>query len=129
MDKILLKGIRFFGHHGVSLAERETGGMFEVDVELHLPLSSAGASDAVEDTIDYTEAFKIVQETGQSEQFHLLEALAEEISKRLLTAFPDRLVKVRVTVKKLRPPLPGILQYSAVEIERFPSSQGEAHGK
>ncbi len=124
MDKILLKGIRFFGYHGVSPAERETGGMFEVDVELYLPLAPPGISDAVEETIDYTEAFEIVQETGQSEQFHLLEALAEEISKRLLTAFPNRLEKVRVTVKKLRPPLPGILQYSAVEIERFPSSQG-----
>ena len=34
MDKIILKGIRFHGYHGVAEAERQLGQKYEIDLEL-----------------------------------------------------------------------------------------------
>ena len=42
MDKIILKGIRFHGYHGVAEAERQLGQKYEIDLELTTNLSTAG---------------------------------------------------------------------------------------
>jgi dihydroneopterin aldolase len=115
-DKIILKNLVFRGHHGVHLAERELGQRFEVDVELSLDLSRALMSDALEDTADYGRAFAIVREEVERRQYHLLEALAGAIVRRILEELPVR--AVRVQVRKPQVPLDGVLSYTAVEIER-----------
>jgi hypothetical protein len=43
-DKIILKGLVFFGHHGVHSAERQLGQRFVVDAELAVDLALAGAA-------------------------------------------------------------------------------------
>ncbi len=57
----------------------------------------------------------------EGRRFNLLEALAETIAARLLTLGARA---VRVKVKKMHPPLPGRLDYAAVEITR--SREGPA---
>ena len=51
-DVIRLTGMTFYGYHGVSAAEKETGRVFEVDCELYLDLASAGHSNRLSDTVD-----------------------------------------------------------------------------
>ena len=115
-DKIILKNMAFRGRHGVHLAERELGQRFEIDVELHLDLSQAMASDALTDTVDYSKAYKVVREEVEDHQYQLLEALAGAILRRLLADLPVRGALVRV--RKPQVPLNGILAYAAVEIQR-----------
>ena len=54
MDTITIKGMHFYGYHGCLPEEQRTGQPFHVDVVLHADLSKAGASDELNDTIDYS---------------------------------------------------------------------------
>jgi len=115
VDRILMEGMAFYGRHGVFPAERELGARFSVDVELLGDLHAAGASDRLEDTIDYAHAYDLVREVVEGEPCHLLEAVAERIADRLLKL--PRVDRVVVRVHK-KPPLPGEFRSVAVEVSR-----------
>lgn len=115
-DRILLHNMIFRGYHGTIAAERELGQRFEVDVELVLDLSRAIASDDLDQTVDYSRAYALVQEEVEHRQYQLLEKLAGSIAQRLLEEFP--IMGVLVRVRKPQVSLPGPLAYSAVQVER-----------
>ncbi len=116
-DKIILKGMVFRGFHGYREEERRLGQQFVVDLEIHLDLKAAGRSDRIEDTIDYVEIYQVVKRLVEGPGKFLLETLAEEISREITTRF-DRVQRVLVTVRKPQVPMPGILDYVAVQVER-----------
>ena len=61
MDKIILKGIRFHGYHGIAEAERQLGQKYEVDLELTTNLLTvAGKTDDLAHTIDYAQVVQLV---------------------------------------------------------------------
>jgi dihydroneopterin aldolase len=115
-DKIILKDLVFRGHHGAHPAERQLGQRFEVDVELTLDLGRAMASDALQDTVDYSRVYAVVRQEVEEQRYHLLEGLAGAIVRRLLAELPVTAVLVRV--RKPQVPLDGVLSYTAVEIRR-----------
>jgi dihydroneopterin aldolase len=115
-DRILVHGIQFYGHGGVHTEERTIGQRYAVDVEVVLDLSKAGRSDSLADTISYSDIYRVVIEAGESSRFHLIEALAEMIATMILQRFPVGEVMVRV--KKLNPPIAGVLDYVGVEVVR-----------
>ena len=115
-DKIILKGIRFHGYHGTSESERQVGQKYEVDVELICSLATAGCTDDLEHTVNYTDVVDLIVEIGTEKPFHLIEALAERSASRILNRFP--VDEVRITVKKLSPPIEQPLPHVAVEICR-----------
>jgi len=115
-DKILLGGIEFYGHIGVSPAEREVGQRFVVDVELVVDLHHAATTDSITDTINYAAVYDTVITIGEGRSYRLVEPLAEEIAQALLKSFPADEVMVRV--KKQPPPIKGIVAYAGVEIRR-----------
>src|SRR5919198_5554751 len=84
MDRILMEGMAFFGRHGVFPAERELGARFTVDVELMGDLRAAAASDRLDATINYAQAYELVKEVVEGDPCHLLEAVAQRIAERLL---------------------------------------------
>ncbi len=110
-----MEGMAFFGRHGVFPAERELGGHFTVDVELDVDLSHAAASDRLQDTVDYANAYALVREVVEGEPCHLLETVAGRIAERLLGL--ERVRRARVRVRK-RPPLPGEFRAFGVEVTR-----------
>ncbi len=116
MDKIILKGIRFHGHHGVPEAERQVGGHYEIDATLGCPLMNPGRTDALVDTIDYSEVVTRIVEIGTQQSFQLIEALAEKIATVILEQFA--VDEVHLIVKKLHPPIDQPIDYFAVEIFR-----------
>ncbi len=116
MDKIILKGIRFHGHHGVPEAERQVGGHYEIDATLGCNLATAGTTDALTDTIDYAEVVTRIIEIGTQQSFQLIEALAEKIAAVILAEFAVE--EVYLIVKKLHPPIEQSINYFAVEIFR-----------
>lgn len=121
-DRIIIAGMEFWAHGGVSEAERELPQRYLADIEITYDLHPAGHSDNLADTVDYGEVYKVVKEFGEKSRYQLLEALVEGMAHTILQRFPAE--KVRIRLKKMAPPIPGPLDYVAVEIERSRSSQG-----
>jgi dihydroneopterin aldolase len=115
-DRITLAGIQFRGHHGDSEAERSVGGRFEVDLEITYDTRRAAESDALRDTVDYFAVHKRVLEIGENERCQLLERLAGRIAGAILVEFG--VTEVTVRVRKMMPPLEGIVAFTGVEITR-----------
>ncbi len=119
-DVIRLSGMSFYGYHGVTAAEKETGGLFEVDCELEVDLSDASSSDRLRDTVDYHEVHRLIRDTVEGKAFALLEGLAGRLATKILDTFPVYSVTLRV--RKMNPPIPGYVKCIEVELMR---SQGD----
>ena len=115
-DLIRLNKMQFYGYHGVSAAERETGRRFEVDCELEVDLAEAGHSDQLADTIDYARVYDIISRITQDKAFSLLEGLARELAEAILAEFP--VYRVTLRVRKLHPPINGPIGSIEVELTR-----------
>ena len=116
-DKLVLKGVVFYGHHGVTPQERELGQPFVVDLEMELDLNVAGTSDDLNDTVNYAQVYKEVREIMEGPARNLLENLAEAVAQRVLGSFSMDSVLVRIT--KPHVPIRGaVLEGSVVEIRR-----------
>ncbi|MCS7207646.1 MAG: dihydroneopterin aldolase [Dehalococcoidia bacterium] len=117
-DSIFLEGMAFYAFHGATDEERMVGGRYLVDLEVRLRLATAGGRDRLEDTVDYRALYGLVQEVMLGPPSTLLEFLAEEIARRVLTRFPQ-VEGVRVVVRKAPPPLPsGVLHSAGVQVVR-----------
>ena len=116
MGTVRLQRMTFYGFHGVSKAERETGRRYEVDCELKFDFSKAGESDQLKDTINYKEVYDTVERVLTADHIQLLETLATRLVTGLLASFPVDAVSVRV--RKMIPPIPGNLDYIEVELVR-----------
>ena len=106
----------FYGYHGVTPAEKETGRVFEIDCELHADLSRAGKSDRLSDSISYDEVYQVIRKVVEGKAFSLLEGLGHVIAAKLLDGFPVQ--KVTLRVRKLNPPVAGPVKYVEIEITR-----------
>jgi dihydroneopterin aldolase len=120
-DKILLEGMIFYGRHGTLPAERELGQPFIVDIELRLDLQSAGLSDDLTQTVDYSEVHRQARKIVEGSPVHLTETVAEKIAGAVLEDHPA-VEAVRVKVAKPHVRLDDtVLTGSAVEIVRYRS--------
>ena len=105
LDKITLTGMRFYAFHGCLDFERQHGNDFQVDLECSLDLGKAAASDALEDSVDYSRLYDIV--AAQMEKpSNLLEHVASRIGAGIKAAFPQ-IESCSVTVTKFNPPYDG----------------------
>ena len=114
-DRLLLEGMEFFGHHGDLEAERALGSRLYVDVEIGADLAPSGASDRLEDTVDYVRCYEVVRSVVEEGQHRLLETVAERVAAALLDI--ARVERVRVRVAK-QPPVRGAFERFAVVIDR-----------
>jgi dihydroneopterin aldolase len=110
----------FYGYHGVSAAEKETGRRFEVDCELTTDLAEPGKTDRLTDTIDYAAVYDLVADIVQNRSFSLLEGLAANLASEILAAFP--VIEVAIRVRKLVPPINGNIDYIEVDVTRRQTS-------
>ena len=116
-DKILLKGLAFYGHHGVSPHEKALGQRFIVDVTMECDARVAGLSDDLADAVDYVPAYEIVKAVMEGESKDLIESVAKDIAGQILETL--NVSAVRVTVKKPEVAIRGsILSYAGLEIYR-----------
>ncbi|KAL0919340.1 hypothetical protein M5K25_011428 [Dendrobium thyrsiflorum] len=56
-DKLILRGLQFYGFHGVHPEEKEQGQKFLVDIDAWLDLRIAGETDDITDTVSYTDIY------------------------------------------------------------------------
>jgi 7,8-dihydroneopterin aldolase/epimerase/oxygenase len=113
MAVVELHGLEVFGYHGVNEHEQRDGQPFLYDVQLEV--GDAGASDRIEDAVDYREVAAAIVELSDARRFDLLEALAPAVADALLARFA-RVEWVSVRVRKTRLRLP--VEWSAVTVRR-----------
>ena len=77
----------FFGYHGVHPEERMLGQRFVVDLQVYLDLRAPGRSDALQDTISYSDLHRIAKAVVEGEPHNLLESVAEAIAQQVLDSF------------------------------------------
>lgn len=116
MDKILIRGLRVFSYHGVNPEEKEKGQPFVLDITINADLSRPGATDNLEDTMNYAKISKLAAATMQSEKNNLIERAATRVADAILEQFPAQ--AVTVLLKKPRAPFAADFDYVAVEITR-----------
>ncbi|HEX9749767.1 MAG TPA: dihydroneopterin aldolase [candidate division Zixibacteria bacterium] len=124
MARISLHNMTFYGFHGVSAAERETGRRFEVDCELFVDIARATESDRLADAVNYTAVYGVVERIVQQHKFNLLETVAARIARELKGEFGAQRVIVRV--RKKIPPIPGNLDHIEVEFDSDVDMSGES---
>lgn len=103
MDKIKINDLKFHAFHGHLPVERKTGNTFVVDLVLGVALSKSGASDQLEDTVDYVAIMQIVEDE-MAIPSDLIEHVATRIANKLRAQFTE-IESLEVTVKKQKPPL------------------------
>jgi 7,8-dihydroneopterin aldolase/epimerase/oxygenase len=101
MITVEVRDLRLLGRHGVHEEERRRGQDFLFDVELEV--GERGASDRIEDAVDYVEVARAVKEVSDTHQYALLEALATAVADELERRFAPERIRVRVRKPEVRP--------------------------
>ncbi|MBT9152830.1 MAG: Dihydroneopterin aldolase [Firmicutes bacterium] len=114
-DKILLENMMFYGYHGFMAEERRLGQRFAVSLAIGTDIRAAAEADKLDLSINYAAVYVAVKEVVEGPPYLLLEALTERIAAVVLDMGA---ATVRVTVKKLHPPMPLQMDFVAVEITR-----------
>ena len=107
MNMISMKEIKLFGYTGCLPVEKENGQYFYVSVDFLCDEIPGAVTDRLEDTINYDEAYGIIEEIVTSSRFNLIEHLAHEIGNALITRY-ELARQIHVTVKKPDAPVNGI---------------------
>lgn len=115
-ERIELRGLRVMARCGVLPEEQRRPQPFEIDVDVALDLSPAGISDALEDTLDYGELCDRLVSAAGAVHHQLMERLAAVLADVALRDARAR--AVRVTVRKLRPPVALDLRTAGVTVVR-----------
>lgn len=115
-DKIIIKGLKVFGYHGVSRVEREHGQHFIADVEVSLDLREAGRTDLLGQTMDYDSLIKEMKRIMSMERYTLIEALAQRIADVILER--REVTSATIRISKPRPPIEADIESVQVEITR-----------
>ena len=113
--KVELRGLHVFGYHGVEEEEQRLGQLFLYDVEFEV--GERGASDRLEEAVDYTQVAQAIRELSTARRFNLLEALATAVADLLMERFQPESLRVCVRKPQVKPA--GLtVEYSAVTVER-----------
>lgn len=104
MDRLILRDMRFFAHHGVYPEETKRGQFFHATVELEISLAAAGKSDRLADGIDYCDVQAVTRGVMTGPPRKMIETLAEQLAAALLARFPS-VAAVNVEIVKPQPPV------------------------
>ena len=115
-DAIQVRGLRLWAHVGVLDFERRDGQWFELDLELGVDLSAAGRSDALGDTLDYSQLITALQKQARSLSCQTLEHYSERILERIEELYGP--VPVRLELRKCQAPVSGFGGIVAVRRSR-----------
>ncbi|WP_035843202.1 dihydroneopterin aldolase [Crocinitomix catalasitica] len=115
INKINVTGIELYGYHGCMNEESVLGGKYIIDVELFTDFSKSAATDQLIDTIDYVQVRNIVVE-----EMAIRSKLIEHVGYRIMKKFKQEftsLLTAKITVRKLNPPIQGVVKEVAIVIE------------
>ncbi len=113
MHKIRLVNATFFAHHGVTPEERQTGGRYEVDVEVKFNFEVAAQKDDLDESVCYEMIYRIAERIIQEESYKLIERIALYIGNEV-AELSTQIEYVDVYVRKRNPPIGGVVDYTEV---------------
>lgn len=114
MIKVALNGIRIFANHGYYEEEAILGNEFEIDVVVDVEMDKEG-SDELKDTLNYESLFSIVK-SEMAERSKLLEHVLFRIKSNIISAYPEQVRGLSMSIKKLNPPLGGNVKNSQITL-------------
>jgi len=103
LDRISVRGLRVFAHHGVRDDERRDGQEFIIDATVGLDTASAAASDELGHTVDYSGLADRLVALAGGPPVWLIETLAERLAAACLSE--PSVQEVEITVHKPHAPL------------------------
>jgi len=114
MDKIYLSGLEIETIVGIWDWERQIPQTVVIDLEMGADIRRAAQSDSIDDTLNYKQVSKRVQELVRDSGFRLVETMAERVAEAIMKEFDVPWVRVRINK-------PGAIRGArdvGVEIER-----------
>ncbi|CAM4487127.1 dihydroneopterin aldolase [Paenibacillus tarimensis] len=114
MDRMILKGMQFFGYHGVIPEENKLGQRFGVELELLLDLEQAANADDIDTTVNYAELYEVVKAVVEGPPSKLIEAVAGRIASAVLDTYT---IINEVTVRVTKPHPPFDIHFDGVTVE------------
>lgn len=115
MNVVEVSEIEVYAYHGCMEEEERLGGKYLVDIAIYTDFSESAATDKLIDTVDYVQIRKIVMEE-MGIRSKLIEHVGYRIQQRFKAAFP-KMIKSRIKVRKLNPPIEGTVKEVAIVIE------------
>lgn len=114
MDKIEIKGLEVFAHHGVYEEEQRLGQKFVVSAVLSLDTTAAAQTDDLDKTVNYGAISRQITQILQRENHKLLERAAAVTAEEILLTNP--LIN-GITIKIEKPWAPVGLPLETVAVE------------
>lgn len=116
-DQIIIHNLEVFCNHGVYQEENVLGQKFLVDAVIYTDNRTAGLSDRLEDSVNYGEVCRLIEELMKQQNDKLIERVAERITAGILRRYP-RVDSVDLEVKKPWAPVMRHIEYASVKIHR-----------
>jgi dihydroneopterin aldolase len=115
-DRIELIGIEVLAKHGVLEQEQEKAQVFKADVTVFTDLSTAGETDDLDDTLDYSEMALEIREVVGAESHKLIETVAARVADAIMSH--PRVSGTTVTIHKPGAPMDVVFEDVSVTVER-----------
>ncbi len=96
MDIVYIRDLRVDARIGIWEWEQRIRQQVRIDVELAADVARAAATDRIEDALDYKAVAKRIQSFVAEREFGLVETLAEELARLVMTEFSVPWVRLRV---------------------------------
>lgn len=117
MNKIIIKNLIFFAHHGVHEYEKQDGQNFIIDAEIETERTSGYYTDKISDTISYSDIIKNIKKSFTEKSYNLLEKAAEVTVKSIFDSFKE-IKSIKLTIKKPEAPIKENFDYVGIQIYR-----------
>lgn len=112
--EISLHDLQFYSYHGVLPHENEYGNKFIVNLSLRIPFRKEIEKDNLEFTVSYEALYRIIEEEMLRPK-KLLETVAYQIQKKILSTFPE-ILGGNIKIEKSQPPIKGIMGSASVSL-------------
>ncbi len=112
--KLTINNIQLYSYHGVSQAEQQLGGRYEIDVELYYDARQAVTHDNLSDAINYADVITCITDATNGKRRRLIETLASDLARAILEHFPS-VESVCLRVRKRTIPVGAMVD--SVEVE------------
>jgi dihydroneopterin aldolase/2-amino-4-hydroxy-6-hydroxymethyldihydropteridine diphosphokinase len=113
-DEIHIEGLEIFAHHGVHPSENKEGQTFIINAILYTSLREIGLQDDPNLCTSYGVVCRFINREMQGETYQLIEAVAENLAKKILLRFPD--IK-ELTLEVCKPEAPIGLPFKNVSVK------------
>ena len=114
-QNIAVEGIKLYAYHGCLEEEGRIGGHYIVDIYMQTDFTEAAKTDDLNLTIDYCTVYEIAKKE-MTIRAKLIEQVAMRIHTAILSDFKT-VLKAKVRVTKLNPPMNGHVERVYVEVE------------